>query len=60
MKSPDNVHTVLIYVRSIIVGTFGWVRKSLKDELHCLGINDIDSFTQKLQVFSVSDRVKIF
>ena len=29
----------------IIVGAFGWVLKSLKDELQCLGINDIDSFT---------------
>ena len=44
----------------IIVGTFGWVPKSLKDELQCLGINDIDSFTRKLQVFSVSGTVKIF
>ena len=44
----------------IIVGAFGWVPKSLKDELQCLGINDIDSFTRKLQVFSVSDTVKIF
>ena len=60
MKSPDNVHTVQIYVCSIIVGTFGWVPKSLKDELQCLGINEIDSFTQKLQVFSVSGTVKIF
>ena len=44
----------------IIVGAFGWVPKSLKDELQCLGINDIDSFTRKLQVFSVSGTVKIF
>ena len=36
-----------------IVGAFGWVPKSLKDELQYLGINDIDSFTRKLQVFSV-------
>ena len=44
----------------IIVGAFGWVPKSLKDEFQCLGINDIDSFTRKLQVFSVSGTVKIF
>ena len=44
---------------SIIVGVFGWVPKSLKNELQCLGINDIDNFTQKLQVFSVSGTVKI-
>ena len=44
----------------IIVGAFGWVPQSLKNELQCLGINDIDSFTRKLQVFSVSGTVKIF
>ena len=44
----------------IIVGAFGWVPKSLKDELQCLGINYIDSFTRKLQVFSVSGTVEIF
>ena len=44
----------------IIVGTFGWVPKSLKNKLQCLGINDIDNFTRKLQVFSVSGTVKIF
>ena len=33
-----------IYVRPIIVGVLGWVPKSLKDGLQCLGI---DSFTQK-------------
>ena len=44
----------------IIVGAFGWVPKSLKDEFQCLRINDIDSFTRKLQVFSVSGTVKIF
>ena len=44
----------------IIVDAFGWVPKSLKDELQCLGIHDIDSFTQKLRVFSVSGTVKIF
>ena len=44
----------------IIVGAFGWVPKSVKDELQCLGKNDIDSFTRKLQVFSVSGTVKIF
>ena len=44
----------------IIVAAFGWVPKSPKDELKCLGINDIDSFTRKLQVFSVSSSVKTF
>ena len=44
----------------INVGAFGWVPKSLKDKLLCLRINDIDSFTRKLQVFSVSVTVKIF
>ena len=44
----------------IIVGAFGWVPKSLKNELQYLGINDIDNFTQILQVFSVSGTVKIF
>ena len=44
----------------INVGAFGWVPKSLKDKLQCLRINDIDSFTRKLQVFSVSVTVKIF
>ena len=44
----------------IIVGTFGWVPQALKNDLQCLGINDIDNFTQKLQVFSVSGTVKIF
>ena len=29
----------------IIVGAFGCVPKLLKDQLQCLGINDIDSFT---------------
>ena len=37
----------------IIVGAFGWVPKSLKDQLQCLGINDIDSFTWNLKVFIV-------
>ena len=31
----------------IIVDAFSWVPKSLKHELQCLGINDIDSFTRK-------------
>ena len=44
----------------IIVGAFGWVPKSLKNDLQCLEINDIDNFTRKLQVFSVSGAVKIF
>ena len=44
----------------ITVGTFGWVPKSLKNDLQCLRINDIDNFTRKLQVFSVSGTVKIF
>ena len=43
-----------------IVGTFIWVPKSLKNDLQCLGINDIDNFTRKLQVFSVPGTVKIF
>ena len=44
----------------IIVGTFGWVPKSLKNNLQCLGISDIDNFTGKLEVFSVSGTVEIF
>ena len=32
----------------IIADAFGWVPKSLKNDLQCLGINDIDNFTQKL------------
>ena len=43
----------------ITVGAFGWVPKSLKNDLQCLRINDIDNFTRKLQVFSVSGTVKI-
>ena len=44
----------------IIVGAFGFVPKSRKNDLQCLGINDIDNFIRKLQVFSVSGTVKIF
>ena len=42
----------------IIVGAFGCVPKSLKNEQQCLRINDIDNFTRK--IFSVSRTVKIF
>ena len=44
----------------IIVDAFGWAPKSLENELQYLRINLIDNFIQKLQVFSVSDTVKIF
>ena len=44
----------------IIVGAFGFVPKSPKNDLQCLGINYIDNFIRKLQVFSVSGTVKIF
>ena len=49
----------LIFV-PIIADAFGWVPKSVKNDLQCLGINDIDNFIQKLRVFSVSGTVKIF
>ena len=44
----------------IVVGVLGWAPKSLKDGLHCLGINGVDSFTRKFKVFSFSVTVKIF
>ena len=60
MKSPIIYPQYRFMFVPIIVGAFGWVPKSLENELHCLRINLIDNFIQKLQVFSVSGTVKIF
>ena len=58
-EKTDN-YGPLIRNLHIIIGAFGWVPKPLENELQWLGINDIDNFTRKLQVFSMSGTVKVF